>query len=59
MEQTGSKDLFVFYDLLLWGIKVQNLSFVIDQIDEAFPRIVYDCLSNRRIMERFQAFFSI
>lgn len=30
IEQTGSRDLFVFYDVLIWGIKQHNLDFVRD-----------------------------
>ena len=40
MESAGSKDLFVFYELLIWGIKERNVEFLTDQIDLQFPRIV-------------------
>lgn len=58
MESAGSKDLFVFYELLIWGIKEKNLGFVIDQIDTQFPKIVNECLINKRTQDRFLAFFT-
>jgi len=30
MENAGSKDLFVFYEMLLWGIKESNIDFIRD-----------------------------
>jgi hypothetical protein len=30
MESAGSKDLFVFYELLVWGIRERNQEFFED-----------------------------
>ena len=30
MESSGSKDLFVFYELLVWSIREKNLDFFTD-----------------------------
>lgn len=59
IEQTGSRDLFVFFEVLLWGIKQHNLDFVRDQIEHSFPLIVFESLSNRRVLDRFLAFFTV
>ena len=59
IEQTGSRDLFVFFEVLLWGIKQHNLDFVREQIEKSFPQIVYECLTNRRVLDRFLAFFTV
>lgn len=58
MENAGTKDLFLFYELLIWGLKEGNLPFLKDQIETSFPRIVYDCVGNRRTLDRFLAFFT-
>ena len=58
MENAGSKDLFVWYEMLLWGIREGNLEFVIDeQINKGFSKIVEDSCKYPRIMDRFMAFF--
>jgi len=58
MESAGSRDLFVFYELLIWGIREGNLNLIKDQIDNTFPKILQDCLVNRRTLDRFLAFFT-
>lgn len=58
MENAGSKDLFVFFELLVWAIKEGNLDFIQEQIDKSFPNIVDDCLKNQRTLDRFLAFFT-
>eukprot|EP00347_Sterkiella_histriomuscorum_P007735 403347755 len=57
MENAGSKDLFVFYELLIWAIKAGNVEFVEDQIQNSFKAIILDCLKNKRTFDRFLAFF--
>lgn len=58
MESAGSKDLFVFYEMLIWGIRERNIKFIDEQINQAFPKIIADCLVNRRTLDRFLAFFT-
>jgi len=49
MENAGSKDLFVFYEMLLWGIKEGNMDFIKDQIEINFRSIVKECMNNKRV----------
>jgi hypothetical protein len=58
MESAGSRDLFVFYELLVWAVKEKNLDLFLDQLNVTFPKILQDSLENRRIMDRFLAFFT-
>ena len=58
MESAGSRDLFVFYELLVWAIRERNSDLFIDQLNSTFPKILIDCLEHRRIMDRFLAFFT-
>ncbi len=47
MENAGSKDLFVFYEMIVWSIREDKIQFAIEQIDQVFPKIVEDCLANQ------------
>lgn len=58
MESAGTKDLFMFYELLIWGLKEGNMPFLRDQVECTFPRIVFDCVENKRTLDRFLAFFT-
>ena len=49
IENSSSRDLFVFYEMLVWGIKQGMYDYVVDMVERAFKPIINDAVRNQRI----------